>query len=92
MIQASDYIRVLPEILLTLFGVAVMMAEAALPAGASRKPLGWLAFIGTLAALAATVYQASYPGTAFFDMVRVDSFSIFFHFLITFIAALVVQS
>ncbi|HVP50594.1 MAG TPA: NADH-quinone oxidoreductase subunit N [Terriglobales bacterium] len=92
MIQASDYIRVLPEILLTLFGVAVMMAEAALPAGASRKPLGWLAFVGTLAALAATVYQASYPGTAFFDMVRVDSFSIFFHFLITFIAALVVLS
>jgi NADH-quinone oxidoreductase subunit N len=90
MIQMVDYIRVLPELVLTLFGVAVMMAEAALPPRASRKPLGWLAFIGTLAALAATIYQARFPGTAFFDMVQVDSFSIFFHFLIAFIAALVV--
>ncbi|MFI5110035.1 MAG: NADH-quinone oxidoreductase subunit N [Terriglobales bacterium] len=92
MIQALDYIRVLPEIVLTLFGVAIMMAEAALPPRASRRPLGWLAFVGTLAALAATVYQAGYPGMAFFGMVRVDSFSIFFHFLIAFIAALVVLS
>jgi NADH-quinone oxidoreductase subunit N len=92
MIQAVDYIRVLPEIALTLFGVAVMMAEAALPTDSSRKPLGWLAFIGTLAALAATIYQARYPGAAFFDIVRVDSFSIFFHFLIVVVAALVVLS
>lgn len=92
MIAAADYIGVLPEIVLALFGIAVMMAEAALPPGASRKPLGWLAFIGTLAAIAATLYQAGRPGTAFFDMVRVDSFSIFFHLLISFIAALVVLS
>ncbi|MFZ3212654.1 MAG: NADH-quinone oxidoreductase subunit N, partial [Terriglobales bacterium] len=50
------------------------------------------AFVGTLAALAATVYQAGYPGMAFFGMVQVDSFSIFFHVLIIFIAALVVLS
>lgn len=90
MIQPVEYIRILPEMVLTLFGVIVMMAEAALPSGASRKPLGWLAFAGTLAALAATLYQARSPGTAFFDLVQVDSFSIFFHFLISLIAALVV--
>jgi len=92
MIQASDYIGVLPEIVLSLFGIAVMMAEAAMPPGASRKPLGWLAFAGTLAAIAATAYQSGHPTTAFFDMVRVDSFSIFFHLLIALIAALVVLS
>jgi len=39
MIQALDYARVLPEIVLTLFGVAIMMVEAALPPRASRRPL-----------------------------------------------------
>jgi len=92
MIQASDYIGVLPEIVLAVFGIAVMMTEAALPPGASRRPLGWLAFVGTLAAVAATLYQARHPGTAFFDMVRVDSFSVFFHLLISFVAALVILS
>jgi NADH-quinone oxidoreductase subunit N len=90
MITAADYIRVLPEIVLTLFGTAVMMLEGALSPKASRRPLGWLAFVGTLASLVATAYQAGYPGTGFFGMVQVDSFSIFFHVLISFVAALVV--
>ena len=90
MISAADYIRVLPVIVLTLFGMAVMALDPLFPARASRKPLGWLALAGTLGAVAATLYQANYPGVGFFGMVRVDTFSIFFHLLIGLIASLVV--
>ncbi len=88
-ITTADYIRILPEIVLTVFGVAIMMADPLLAPRASRKPLGILAFIGVLAAIAATVYQAGFPGTAFFGMVRVDEFSVFFHLVIECIAAVV---
>jgi NADH-quinone oxidoreductase subunit N len=90
MISTADYIRVLPEIVLTLFGMAVMALDPLFPARASRKPLGWVALAGTLGAVAATLYQANYPGVGFFGMVRVDTFSIFFHLLIGLIASLVV--
>jgi NADH-quinone oxidoreductase subunit N len=86
----EDYIRILPELILTVFGMAVMLLDPLLPERASRRPLGWLAFLGTLLAAAASVYQILYPGLAFFAMVRVDSFSIFFHVLITLLAATVI--
>ncbi len=52
----------------------------------SQKTLGLIAFVGTLAGLASTWYMAQSPGLAFSNMVRVDSFSIFFHFLVIAIA------
>jgi len=90
MIPSDAYIRLLPEIVLTLFGCVVMLAEPMLPPGRSRKPLGAIAFIGCVGAVAATIYQSGLPGEAFFGMIRVDSFSIFFHLLIPSIAALCV--
>jgi NADH-quinone oxidoreductase subunit N len=86
-IHIDDYIRILPEIVLTLFGIAVMILDPLMPAGQSRKNLGILSLIGTLAAIAAAFYQFNYYGMAWFDMVRVDSFSIFFHVLIPAISA-----
>ncbi|HLQ51133.1 MAG TPA: hypothetical protein VK129_06510, partial [Terriglobales bacterium] len=80
-IPGADYIRILPEIILTVFGIAVMMVDPLLPPKGSRKPLGVLALAGAIAAAVATVGQSCAPGPAFFDMIRVDSFSIFFHFL-----------
>ncbi len=91
-IHAADYIAILPELALTLFGVAVMMAEPLLKPGASRRPLGLLALGGALASMIATVYQSYAPGPGFFAMVQVDAFSIFFHLLIAIIAALVILS
>jgi len=90
MIPSDEYIRLLPEIVLTLFGCVVMLVEPMLPPGRSRKPLGAIAFIGCVGAVAATIYQSGLPGQAFFGMIRVDSFSIFFHLLIPSIAALCV--
>jgi NADH-quinone oxidoreductase subunit N len=78
-----DLLRILPETLLVLTGVLIMLLEPFMPAAASRKPLGWLAIAGALLALAATLYQLHLPaGPAFYGMVSVDRFSIFFHLLI----------
>jgi len=85
--MSPNLLSLLPEIVLTLTGVAVMVLEPVIAPGKSRKPLGWLAILGTLASIAATLYQhyvISGTGifTAFYATVQVDSFSIFFHLLI----------
>lgn len=83
MTEVSPVLRILPEVLLTLTGVLVMLLEPVIDVKASRKPLGFLAISGTLAAIAATGYQLQLPaGTAFFGSVQSDAFSAFFHFVI----------
>jgi NADH-quinone oxidoreductase subunit N len=89
-LTAADYIRILPELVLAFFGVAVMLLDPLMDPDRDRKPIGILAFVGALLAVAATAVQTYYPGDAFFSMVRVDTFSIFFHFVIGFVAATVI--
>ena len=90
-IPATDYLRILPELVLTIFGVIVMMADPLLPRRASRKPLGIVALIGViLSSFVAIVPAAHYQGTAFFGMVNYDAFAIFFHVLIGLITVLVI--
>ncbi|HEY0162379.1 MAG TPA: NADH-quinone oxidoreductase subunit N [Edaphobacter sp.] len=81
--MSPNVLALLPEIILTITGVLVMVAEPVLPAGQSRKPLGVLAILGTLAAGFASWYQLGF-GTihAYFNTIQVDSFSVFFHLLI----------
>src|SRR5437899_3614583 len=86
-VPTSDYIKILPELVLTAFGIAVMMIDPLMKPGASRRSLGWLSFAGTLAAVGAAVYQAGHPGVGWFGTVRVDTFSVFFHILIPAISA-----
>jgi NADH-quinone oxidoreductase subunit N len=90
MIPSVDYIRILPEIVLTLFGILSMVVDPLLPEQGSRKPLGMIAVVGTLAGLAATVYQMGFYGSAFYNTISVDTFSIFFHFVVLLIALVVV--
>jgi NADH-quinone oxidoreductase subunit N len=78
-VPTADYFRILPELVYTLFGTLVMVIDPLLAPKASRKPIGMLALIGAVLALLATVMQSDYSGAAFFGMVRVDAFSIFFH-------------
>jgi NADH-quinone oxidoreductase subunit N len=79
----NDALRILPEIILTVAGVFVMVIDALLPKHTSRKSLGWLAVLGALAALAASLWQYQLPpGTAYFGVVQTDAFSVFFHVLI----------
>ena len=93
-IQTVDYIRILPELVLTAFGIAVMIIDPLLKPNTSRKGLGLLSLAGTLAAIAATFCQiawmardASFRDPGWFGMVQVDNFSIFFHILIPAISA-----
>jgi NADH-quinone oxidoreductase subunit N len=78
-----DIYRILPEVVLTLTGVAVMLLDAALPQRWARRPLGWVAAIGTTLALWASLWQLSLPmGTGFSGTVETSAFTVFFHVLI----------
>jgi NADH-quinone oxidoreductase subunit N len=86
----NDYIRVLPEIVVTLFGMLIMIVDPLLPEQSPKKPLGVIGIVGTLAGLAATVYQTGYYGSAFYNTISVDTFSVFFHFVVLLIALVVI--
>ena len=88
--QAEEYVRILPELVLSAFGIAIMLLDPVLDEERSQKTLGWIALVGTLAGLASTWYMSESPGLAFADMIRVDAFSVFFHVLIIAIAAVVI--
>jgi NADH-quinone oxidoreductase subunit N len=88
--QAADYVRILPELVLSIFGIAVMMIEPLIDERRNQQTLGTIALVGSVAAIAASVYQVSYPGFGFWNMVQVSNFSVFFHVLVTTIAAVVI--
>ena len=78
-----DIFRILPEVILTLTGVAVMLLDASIPPAFPRRPLGWVAALGTTLALWASVGQLYFPqGTGFYGTVETSAFTIFFHVLI----------
>jgi NADH-quinone oxidoreductase subunit N len=86
----ASVIALLPEYVLTLTGVLIMLIEAVLKPGTSRKPLGWLAIVGTTSTGFISTYQLRLGVlTAFSGNIQVDAFSIFFHLLI---AAVVVAT
>jgi NADH-quinone oxidoreductase subunit N len=81
--MSPNLIALLPEYILTIVGVLIMLAEPLLPPTSSRKPLGWLAILGTIAAGAASWYQLHLGTiTAFSNTIQIDAFSVFFHLLI----------
>src|SRR5580698_8549871 len=81
--MSPNVLALLPEIVLTLTGVLVMLAEPCLTPGTGRKSLGWAAITGTSLSILASWYQISL-GTlhAFSGTIQVDAFSILFHFVI----------
>ena len=91
--QGVDYIRILPEIMLSLFGMAIMLIDPLLSDDEQRshKTLGAIGLAGAIGAIAATMYQTQLqPGYGFWNMVHVDAFSIFFHFVVTAVTAVVI--
>jgi NADH-quinone oxidoreductase subunit N len=79
---AADYIRVLPEIALAIFGMVIMVLDPLMDGQKSQRALGAIGLVGTVSALLSTCFMAQSPGLAFWNMVRVDSFSVFFHVLV----------
>lgn len=87
---AADYVRVLPEIVLSIFGMAIMLIDPVVDEEKSQRLLGGLGLAGTVAALLATWAMAQSPGFAFWNMVRVDGFSVFFHVLVIVIGIMLI--
>jgi NADH-quinone oxidoreductase subunit N len=85
-----DYIRILPELVLSAFGMLIMVLDPVIDQRRAAKTLGFVALLGALASVAATFLQAGSPGEAFSHMVRVDNFSIFFHIVILAIVVLTI--
>ncbi len=92
--QGADYVRILPEIVLTIFGMVIMLLDPVMDERRSQRTLGRIAVIGAIASLAATIYQGQphFWGPAFWQMIRVDAFSVFFHFLVAAVTIVVVLS
>lgn len=88
--QGVDYLRILPEIVLAVFGMIIMLLDPLLDERSSQRTLGTIGLVGTLVSLAATAYIARSPGLAFWDMIRVNNFSIFFHAVVIGVAAVVI--
>src|SRR5579859_7034681 len=60
-----------------------MLIDASLPAGWQRRPLGWVAAVGTTVALWSSLWQLNLPaGTGFYGTVESSPFTVFFHVLI----------
>jgi len=87
---AADYIRILPEIVLSIFGLVIMAVDPFIDQDKDQKSLGALGLAGTVAALISTWVMAQSPGLAFWNMVRVDGFSVFFHVLVIAIAIVLI--
>src|SRR5947209_1441819 len=88
--QAVEYVRILPELVLSIFGMVVMVVDPLIDERRNQRTLGNIALLGSLAAIVATLYQSQFPGVGFWNMIQVDTFSLFFHFLITSITAVVI--
>ncbi|PYS30878.1 MAG: NADH-quinone oxidoreductase subunit N [Acidobacteria bacterium] len=80
---------ILPAVVLSVFGIAVMVAE---PFVTDRKKskLGWLAFSGTLAGMLALVPMADNGGQWYSNLWIVDDYNIFFNFIFLLIAAVTI--
>jgi len=88
--QTEDYIRILPELVLSAFGIVIMLLEPLLDEENNQKVLGFIALLATLAGIAATWVMSGSHGSAFSNMVKADDFSVFFHYLVIAIAAVVI--
>ncbi|HXE32210.1 MAG TPA: NADH-quinone oxidoreductase subunit N [Terriglobales bacterium] len=89
-VPTEFYLRILPEIILTVFALVIMLIEGPARGDRRARVSGWIALIGCLAALAAITVQAAHPGDAFSGMFRVDAFTVFLHVILIAATAVVI--
>jgi NADH-quinone oxidoreductase subunit N len=80
---------ILPVIVLSLFGIAVMVLEPFV-SEAKKSSLAWLAFAGTIAAMFSLVPMAANRGQWYSNLWIVDDFGIFLNFVFLVIAAITI--
>ena len=78
----DDYIRFLPEIIMTVAGTLIMVLQVLMRENKPKSSLGHLSLFAMLAALAATIYADGYRGHAFSNMLTVDGYATFFRALV----------
>jgi NADH-quinone oxidoreductase subunit N len=85
-IDSRDYLCILPEIILSIFGMLVMLVDPFVKDKDDRK-LDIISVLGIISALVATFYMKSKgSGDAFFHTIRADNFSVFFHVVVLLVA------
>ena len=77
---------ILPVVVLSVCGIAIMVIEPFLPSG-NRPSLGWLALAGTVAAGLSVFSMARHPGEWYSNLWLVDTYGLYFHAVFLFIAA-----
>src|SRR6202521_676207 len=85
--RPDDLFRVLPETIWCGFGVLLMLVQ---PFTRSRQVLTFFAILGTGLGTASTIFAGNPGGPAFFGLIQMDAFSVFFHLLVGLVAFLVV--
>jgi NADH-quinone oxidoreductase subunit N len=79
--SGADYLRILPEIIMTVAGALIMLLEGWLGENKKRN-LSVLTFVAFAAALVSAVAANANPGLSFSNMLIVDGFATFFRVLV----------
>jgi len=80
--SASEYLRILPEIILTIAGVIVMLLEALRDEKEESTLIPLVTLIALVGALVGAIVANGDPGAAFQQMLVVDGFATFFRVLV----------
>jgi NADH-quinone oxidoreductase subunit N len=89
--SGEDYLRILPEIIMTGAGTLIMLVETAL-GEKKRTAFSTISITAFLAALVAAIEANSMPGLSFSNMLIVDGFATFFRVLVIGVGLLSVLS
>jgi NADH-quinone oxidoreductase subunit N len=81
--------HILPEIVLTVFGIAVILIDS-FSSKAHRHRTGILALVGILVTALSTLFLVNEEGSYIFGMTTVDDFGLFFRFTFLIIGALTI--
>ncbi|MFN8008683.1 MAG: NADH-quinone oxidoreductase subunit N [Terriglobia bacterium] len=81
--------HILPEIVLSVFGIAVMLLDTFL-SKANRYSTGALALVGILVTALSTLFLVNEEGSYMYGMTTVDDFGMFFRFTFLVIGALTI--
>jgi NADH-quinone oxidoreductase subunit N len=88
--HSVDYLRFLPEIILTVFAILIMLFEAIMRPDAKRTSLGGMAVVGMILAFFANMLAGENAGSAFSNMIVVDGYGTFFRGLVLVVGLLCV--
>lgn len=89
--SATDYLRILPEIIMTVAGTLIMVGDTLIGEN-KRTVFSSFSILAFVAALVAAIEANSMPGTSFANMLVVDGFATFFRVLVIAVGILSVLS